>query len=133
MGLGRPAGLRRPDEFKRCYGRGRMYKNRLAVIHVADGEGEATRVGYSVSRKLGNAVERNRVRRRLREIVRHVYPFMRPGYDVVVAPRVRSKDVGFWALGKAVVRLFEEAGVLPAASYRVLEERLLPPAGKDRR
>jgi ribonuclease P protein component len=46
------------------------------------------RVGFTVSKKVGNAVERNRVRRRLREIVRHAAPdATRPGHDYVIVGR----------------------------------------------
>lgn len=45
------------------------------------------RVGFTVSKKVGNAVERNRVRRRLREVVRAASGMTRPGYDYVVIGR----------------------------------------------
>ncbi len=52
------------------------------------GEDGSVRVGFTVSKKVGNAVERNRVRRRLREIVKRSAPGrMRPGYDYVVVGR----------------------------------------------
>ena len=49
-----------------------------------------SRYGYTVSTKLGGAVVRNRVRRRLREIVRLNAPRMRPGFDVVLVARSRA-------------------------------------------
>ena len=54
------------------------------------------RVGFTVSKKVGNAVERNRVRRRLREIVRLAPPArMRPGYDYVLIGRRAALDLPF--------------------------------------
>jgi ribonuclease P protein component len=50
-------------------------------------ESEPARVGFTVSRRVGTAVERNRVRRRLREIVRRDAAAMRPGYDYVLVGR----------------------------------------------
>ena len=51
-------------------------------------EGGPVRIGFTVSRKVGTAVERNRVRRRLREIVRRKAPAgMRPGHDYVLIGR----------------------------------------------
>ena len=59
------------------------------VLQARDrGEDGAVRIGFTVSKKVGNAVERNRVRRRLREIVRQSAPGrMRPGHDYVVVGR----------------------------------------------
>jgi ribonuclease P protein component len=54
------------------------------------------RVGFTVSKKVGNAVERNRVRRRLREVVRLAAPRrMRPGYDYVLIGRRAALDLPF--------------------------------------
>jgi len=55
-----------------------------AVKREDDG---AVRIGFTVSRKVGSAVERNRVRRRLREIVKRSASVMRPGYDYVLVGR----------------------------------------------
>jgi ribonuclease P protein component len=54
---------------------------------VRRGDGGAVRVGFTVSRKVGTAVERNRVRRRLREVVRRGETLMHPGYDYVLVGR----------------------------------------------
>jgi ribonuclease P protein component len=59
------------------------------------------RVGFTVSRKVGNAVVRNRVRRRLREVVRLTPPErMRPGYDYVLIGRRASLDLPFHRLSE---------------------------------
>jgi ribonuclease P protein component len=66
----------------------------LQVIGRRDG-GPA-RVGFTVSKKVGTAVERNRVRRRLREIVRRTAPVgMRPGHDYVLIGRRAALGVPF--------------------------------------
>jgi ribonuclease P protein component len=58
------------------------------VLQARERGGDASvRVGFTVSRKVGTAVERNRVRRRLREIVRRSAALLRPGYDYVVVGR----------------------------------------------
>lgn len=68
------------------------------------------RVGFTVSKKVGNAVERNRVRRRLREVVRLApEDNMRPGYDYVLIGRRAALDLPFQALaddfGRALRRV----------------------------
>ena len=60
------------------------------------GDGGAVRVGFTVSRKVGTAVERNRVRRRLKEAVRRsASRHMRPGHDYVIVGRRAALTVDF--------------------------------------
>jgi ribonuclease P protein component len=60
------------------------------------GESGAARVGFTVSKRVGNAVERNRVRRRLREAVRlHGAHDMKPGHDYVLVGRRDALDLPF--------------------------------------
>ena len=70
------------------------------------------RVGITVSKKLGHAVVRNRVRRRLREVYRlHEMQFA-PGWDIVVVARSRAVDAPFEKLTASYLRLADRAGVL---------------------
>ena len=70
------------------------------------------RVGITVSKKLGGAVVRNRVRRRLREVYRiHESRFM-PGFDIVVVARSRAVDVSFQDLCAAYLSAAQKAGIL---------------------
>ena len=66
------------------------------VLQVNKRESDGVRVGFTVSKKVGNAVERNRVRRRLREIVRLApQAAMQPGYDYVLIGRRAALDLPF--------------------------------------
>ncbi|MER8379150.1 ribonuclease P protein component [Mesorhizobium sp. M0142] len=69
--------------------RGEKRRGRLVLVEVLGrGDCEAPRVGYTVTRKVGNAVVRNRIRRRLREAVRtHAADDMAPGNDYVIVGR----------------------------------------------
>jgi ribonuclease P protein component len=74
-----------------------------------DDEGPA-RVGFTVSKKVGTAVERNRVRRRLRETVRGVgAPGMRPGYDYVLIGRRTALALPFDQLAQALASALRRA------------------------
>jgi ribonuclease P protein component len=64
------------------------------VVYCRPNGSTCSRLGFTVSTKLGHAVVRNRVRRRLREVYRLVEPTLKPGYDIVIVARSR-------AIGKA--------------------------------
>ncbi len=69
---------------------GRSAAEPCLVVYARRNGSKCNRVGYTVSNKLGCAVVRNRVRRRLREIYRLNEHLLRPGYDLVVVARGRS-------------------------------------------
>ena len=92
--------LRAREDFDRVFREGRAVVTPLMVVRaVRSGVGDA-RVGFAVSRHLGGAVVRNRLRRRWREVVRRGPP-IRPGWDVVVVARSGSRTAGWAGLVQA--------------------------------
>ena len=86
--------------------------NGYLVLYARKNNSAANRVGVTVGKKLGKAVVRNQVRRRLREIYRlHEESFM-PGWDIVVVARSRSVHAPFGKLTDAYMSLAEKAGIL---------------------
>jgi len=79
--------LRRPDDFRRVRSEGRSWAHPLFVIWRAPNSLDHTRVGITASRKVGNAVARNRARRLLREAVRRAYRRISSGWDIVLVAR----------------------------------------------
>lgn len=98
--------------FRRLYHKGSSCANRYLVLYCRrNGTGE-NRIGLTVSGKLGHAVVRNRVRRRLREIYRLHEAEFRPGWDVVVVARSRAVDAPYKALEQAYLSLAGRLGLL---------------------
>ena len=82
------------------------------VLYARKNRTERNRVGITVSKKLGKAHVRNRIRRRLREVYRLNEEKFRPGWDIVVVARSRTLDADFSKLTKSYLSLAAKAGIL---------------------
>ena len=100
--------------FRRLYSSS-GHANSFLVLYARKNHSAANRVGVTVSKKLGCAVVRNRVRRRLREVYRLNEARFTPGWDIVVVARSRSIGADFSQLTRAYLSLAEKAGILEAA------------------
>ena len=88
----------RNNDFRRIYARGKSYVSPLVVVYALKNRTKNVRVGITTSKKVGNAVQRNRSRRVIREAFRALAPRVRPGFDLVLVargktPYVKSTDV----------------------------------------
>ena len=103
-------------DFQSVYTKGRSVANKAAVLYVLPQKPsvDPTRVGFAAGKKLGKAVVRNRMRRRIREAVRLLWTRVKPGYLLIVIARQGAKDMPFQQLQTRVTELFERAGVLRA-------------------
>ena len=108
------ARLSRASEFARVKREGKAFHGRLMVLSVlkAEPDGE-TRIGFITSRRVGGAVVRNRVRRRLREITRVERPRMACGYWLVVVARQSASRATFDAIRTEWIELAQRSAVLP--------------------
>jgi ribonuclease P protein component len=82
-------------EFERVYRQGAAYRGRLFSVHAFPNEHGAPRLGLSVSRKVGNAVTRNAVRRRLREVFHSSLSETSGVLDLVVSARPAAAEATF--------------------------------------
>ena len=97
--------------FRRLYHTGAS-ANSFLVLYAKPNKSDMNRIGITVSKKLGHAVIRNRIRRRLREIYRLNEDQFQPGWDIVVVARSRCVDADFASLTKAYLSLAAKAGIL---------------------
>lgn len=97
--------------FRRLYATN-GHANGYLVLYARPNRSGINRVGITAGKKLGHAVVRNRVRRRLREIYRLNEDRFTPGWDIVVVARSRCIDADFCKLTAAYLSLAEKAGIL---------------------
>jgi len=106
--------LRRPADFATLQQHGSSRAHPLVVVRVVRNGLERTRYAFSTGRHLGGAVVRNRVRRRLREIVRSLSGAVAPGWDVLIVARPACVSASYAGLREVVARLLGRLGVLTA-------------------
>jgi ribonuclease P protein component len=104
--------LRGRKAFDAVFQQGRLWANELLILRAAPNGLEHNRYGFVVSKRLGKAVIRNRVRRRVREGLRSLS--LPPGWDIVVSARGAAARADYHALKRAVASLLARAGVLAA-------------------
>ncbi|MEJ2085745.1 MAG: ribonuclease P protein component [Acidobacteriota bacterium] len=100
--------LRRRAEYQRCYEKGRRIGGRLVTLFVVDRESDDSgpRLGVTVTRRVGNAVERHRIKRRVKEIYRRWAQRNRlPPADIVVHLKPEAREADYQTLEKDLIRL----------------------------
>ena len=97
--------------FRRLYSTS-GFANAYLVLYARKNRTGTNRVGITVSKKLGHAAVRNRVRRRLREVYRLNEEKFQPGWDIVVVARTKAVHADFQKLTNAYLHLADKAGIL---------------------
>lgn len=108
--------LSRSAEFERVYRQGKSSANRHLVLYAFPNQAvDRPRLGLSVSRKVGGAVERNRVKRLLREAFDEVQGDLAGGQDLVVVARPEVRELaereGLKGVGASLTELLDKSGL----------------------
>jgi len=96
--------VRRAD-YDAVYRAGRRKSSREFTVFLRPNGLGVSRFGWSIKKALGTAVRRNRIRRRLREIIRLHRQEITPGWDIVIHPRSSAATGTFSALAEELLRL----------------------------
>lgn len=107
MGIPKKYRLSSKRLFKRIYREGKVVKNHAFVIYCLRYGGDKPQVAIVVSKKFGKAVRRNKIKRRIREIVRGYLPLL-SGYGVIILPRLPVIDMDFWQMKEALEPLLDK-------------------------
>jgi ribonuclease P protein component len=101
--------LTRDTQFQLVYDNGRSWAGREIVIKALSNGLDLTRCGFAVSRRVGKAVVRNRIKRRLREILRQAP--LQTGWDIILIARTPAAQADYKSLKKSVGNLLLKAGL----------------------
>lgn len=104
--------LKKNYEFRRLYSKGRSAATGNIVLYCRKYRRPDNRIGLTVGTKVGNAVVRNRIRRRLRAIYRLNECKLAHGFDIIIVARVRSANASYTELESDFLSLCEKLGVL---------------------
>ena len=107
--------------FRRLYRKGKSAANKYLVLYCRRNGSQENRIGLTVSAKLGHAVVRNRLRRRLREVYRLHENQFQPGWDLVVVARSRAVNAPYQKLEKAYLSLADQLGLLIQEENKIEE------------
>lgn len=101
--------MKTPEEFKRVYDRKKSASDGTIIVYACENHFGHSRLGVSVSKKVGNAVERNRWKRLFREAFRLTQHDLPQGVDYILIPKLGIEEPDFEALKASLVALAQQA------------------------
>ncbi len=128
--LGAKYRLKKNRDFNFIYRRGKnLAQKRVAMAYAKGRSKDELLIGFSVSRKVANAVERNRIKRIMREHARAMLPDLKKGIRIIFIARVSSNGASFSQIGKDMERLIKKAGLF--GTHITEEENVQNISGTD--
>lgn len=110
--------LKKNTEFKKVYKQGRSVANRFAVMYILQNGTPHRKAGFSVSKKVGCAVLRNRIKRLFREVFRLNQGQLLTGINIIFIARQSAKEASFQELVRAFHDLYRKARILSEQKER---------------
>ncbi|MGH2621120.1 MAG: ribonuclease P protein component [Anaerolineales bacterium] len=107
--MNRRSRLTSATDIKRVRRTGKSYAHPLVLLIASPNGGPASRIGVSASQSVGNAVKRNRAKRRMREALRMYFGTLHPGWDLILVARPGLDQVAWPELLEAVGGLLRRA------------------------
>lgn len=104
--------LRRKKEFRYTYRVGKSCGGKLLSLVYAKSRNTSAKIGFSVSKKIGNAVVRNRVKRRMREAVTPLIPAIKGGSNLIFIARDSIIDAPFLSIREGMRTQLQRAGLI---------------------
>ena len=114
--------IKKNGDFQKVYRTGRSFADKLLVMYLLDTGRADSRIGISVSKKVGNSVVRHHITRLIRESFRLNKDIVRDGLDIVVVARAAAKEAGFKNIERAYLHLCGLHNILENRSENIDEE-----------
>ena len=97
--------LKNSREFGKVYNHKESFANKYLVMYLRANNLDYSRIGISVSKKVGNSVVRHRITRLIGESYRVQKDKLKNGYDIVIVARTAAKDTNYWEISDACMHL----------------------------
>lgn len=105
--------IKKNQDFQVVFQKGRSFANRQFVVYSLEKEGQSHfRIGLSVSKKLGNAVTRNQIKRYVRQAVFELKEQLTPGNDYVIIARKPASEMDFFEIKSSLTHVLKVGKVL---------------------
>ena len=104
--------LKNSREFSQVYNHKESMANKYLVMYIQPNDQMYSRIGISVSKKVGNSVIRHRIKRLIKESYRLNIEKLRKGYDIVVISRVTAKGKNFHEIESAFLHLCRKLDII---------------------
>ena len=115
--MGEMISVKKNNEFRRAYAKGKSYVSPIVVMYVLKNKKGYSRFGITTSKKIGNAVHRNRCRRIIKEAYRKILPSVKSGYDFIFVARVKTSQSSSNEIFKCIEKYMKKANVLKWRSF----------------
>lgn len=103
--------LKKQYQFDRVYKRGKSYGNKQLVMYVLNNKKKNNFFGIVISKKVGNSVKRNRIRRQVKESIR-LKNNIKTGQDIIIVVRQQEFDLDYKTISNSINHLLKKHGLL---------------------
>lgn len=110
--------LRKNEDFRIVYRKGRSYWNRNIGLYMMKNNLDNSRIGFSITKKIGNSVVRNRTRRRIYEIYRKNFDCIKEGYDIIIIPKKNVVDITHRELESSMLHIFKISHIMKSKGVK---------------
>lgn len=104
--------LKKKYQFAYCYRAGKSAAGKFMVVYAASSKNKFVKLGISVSKKVGGAVVRNRIKRKIAEALRLQIDNLSPNYNIVVVARGAASEASYQQLSEELIKLLGKLNVL---------------------